>query len=441
MMTKSDSRNSALLHILSWTDLTSEDVNGVLESLEESSDDDSDTLDELGLGRIRQYYSDLFFPGISTLVRRARYVFILARLFNILREVSRPGNVLPGGLDRLLRNMEEQINRALLPYAQKETGIFGKSNPRRRFSIPYGPVLVGLLGGRFEDSSFKTLLSSLSDKSSLAENENKEAIEEVDWAPFDDFPNSVDDAIRFVKSSRSLAARPLRQLSPFLTVDEAKYLKSKMSGLDSNRFKGGLWDPLIDASRETNFLAREPRLRDLINLAKARSHELDNKEPPMVLQVHEGILFSELARTVYVAFWFHVVKPRTIGEARESSDLCETLCQRISSTSARIVLDRWLTREKQRHFLSESPDVLPTLTFLEEWMQLLPEPAQMFSVKGKNLVARRERDVKMVGRARLEGFEGIGETKLITKGQCQYMYRFPQARQFAGDIARGIQGK
>ncbi|MFE9182741.1 DUF6361 family protein [Micromonospora haikouensis] len=59
---------------LSWLDTSREDQQRMRELLKLFSDTES--RDELGIGQVRDAFSDLLFPGTSVLQNRARYLLI-----------------------------------------------------------------------------------------------------------------------------------------------------------------------------------------------------------------------------------------------------------------------------------------------------------------------------------------------------------------------------
>ncbi|MBE1487519.1 DUF6361 family protein [Plantactinospora soyae] len=60
---------------LSWLDSSRDDQNRMRELLKLFSN--AESRDELGLGQVRDAFSDLLFPGTSVLQTRARYLLIV----------------------------------------------------------------------------------------------------------------------------------------------------------------------------------------------------------------------------------------------------------------------------------------------------------------------------------------------------------------------------
>ncbi|MCP8900945.1 DUF6361 family protein [Gilvimarinus xylanilyticus] len=76
---------------LSWLDLTSSDrekFRGILDLFSEQG-----TVDELGLGSLRDAFSDALFPGTSVLHTRLRYVLFVPWLYQALEHRGAGGDV------------------------------------------------------------------------------------------------------------------------------------------------------------------------------------------------------------------------------------------------------------------------------------------------------------------------------------------------------------
>ena len=93
---------------LQWLDFSPTEREDVLTLLE--SQKDKSTVDELGLGLVRDAISDHLFPGLSTIQTRARYFLFVAWL---LRDLER-GNVQDDRLALMLRQREIELIHGLL---------------------------------------------------------------------------------------------------------------------------------------------------------------------------------------------------------------------------------------------------------------------------------------------------------------------------------------
>lgn len=106
---------------LGWIDFSTTDrdiVMGVLDILGEKG-----VLDELGIAPIRDYFSDLFFPGTSTIQTRAKYFLIVPY---ILRDLELNKQLDFFKLKKELSAAEENCGHILLEKNHDENGIIGK---------------------------------------------------------------------------------------------------------------------------------------------------------------------------------------------------------------------------------------------------------------------------------------------------------------------------
>ena len=102
--------------ILQWLDFSSVEREEILTLLE--SQKDKSTIDELGMGPVRDAISDHLFPGVSIIQTRARYFLFVAWL---LRDLER-GNVADDRLVLTLRQREVALIHALLATEDEEEG-------------------------------------------------------------------------------------------------------------------------------------------------------------------------------------------------------------------------------------------------------------------------------------------------------------------------------
>ena len=113
---------------LGWIDFSKNDRKEVLNVLDLLGEDG--ILDELGIAPIRDYFSDLFFPGISTNQTRAKYFFIVPY---ILKDFESPDfndsfKEHPETINfkKVISDIEENYAHELLDKNSNERGIIGK---------------------------------------------------------------------------------------------------------------------------------------------------------------------------------------------------------------------------------------------------------------------------------------------------------------------------
>lgn len=106
---------------LGWIDFSKTERNKILSVLDLLSQDG--TLDELGIAPVRDGFSNLFFPGTSTIQTRAKYFFLVPYALKEL-ELSEETN--PNKVLRELNEVERECGEILLEQNRNENGIIGK---------------------------------------------------------------------------------------------------------------------------------------------------------------------------------------------------------------------------------------------------------------------------------------------------------------------------
>ena len=111
---------------MGWVDFSSEDRDRVRDVIKQLSE--PGTLDELGIGALRDGFADLMFPGFSTIQTRAKYLITIPR---IIRDylALKPAQQRKQSPQQYLEQQENQLARALTLQHQNEgvTGIIGST--------------------------------------------------------------------------------------------------------------------------------------------------------------------------------------------------------------------------------------------------------------------------------------------------------------------------
>jgi len=96
-------------------------------------------IDELGVGRIRDYYSDLMFPGVSSLHQHAKYFALMPLLFKeaVKRRYSRFEDVRPA-----IREMEIALTKRLMKGSPNASGITGSDAVLNGTYVKYDPMYI-----------------------------------------------------------------------------------------------------------------------------------------------------------------------------------------------------------------------------------------------------------------------------------------------------------
>ena len=106
---------------LGWIDFSKTERNKILSVLDLLSE--PGTLDELGIAPIRDGFSNLFFPGTSTIQTRAKYFFLVPYA---LKELELSNEINPNKVLRVFNETEKFCGQTLLEQNVNENGIIGK---------------------------------------------------------------------------------------------------------------------------------------------------------------------------------------------------------------------------------------------------------------------------------------------------------------------------
>ena len=211
---------------LGWIDFSKDDrdkVLGVLDLLTEPG-----VLDELGIAPIRDKFSDLFFPGTSTLQRRAKYFLIVPYALKDLELNYELPQMNLNTLDYIEKVTAEKLDNA----NSDEWGIIGRDSIRRGGWVQMPPSRIYLAGLKkykiFNYESLNHYINTIQkqkiERNLLESNVNQ-----------DEGGNVIDDE----NAGRSIYKHDLfiadlyspkwkDNLSIHLTADEAKFLKQQI---------------------------------------------------------------------------------------------------------------------------------------------------------------------------------------------------------------------
>ena len=160
--------------------------------------DERDTRDELGLGGIRDSFSDHFFPGTSTIQTRLRYLLFIPWIYQDLERRRTPSREITARA----RKLELDLTEPLLSVHGADAGVFGRVAKERLKRLPSSVYWAALRqydicryqGGR-EDfhRNFESLWRRR--QQSREENDGGREVLDYSWhpklpAPPKDFPQS-----------------------------------------------------------------------------------------------------------------------------------------------------------------------------------------------------------------------------------------------------------
>lgn len=109
---------------LSWLDQTAEEQRRVREIVALFSQPES--RDELGIGQIRDVFSDRLFPGVSVIQNRARYFLFVPWIFQLGEARGYSGPRLAAWAERQERLFIESLRQELVATSQPQDGLIGR---------------------------------------------------------------------------------------------------------------------------------------------------------------------------------------------------------------------------------------------------------------------------------------------------------------------------
>lgn len=396
-----------------WVDFSQEERDRVDKVL--TAFRDRGMLDELGFGRIRDSFSDLLAPGVSTLHTRVRYYLFVPWIFQRLESKQVPAS----DFERRLRELEVQLIDALRR-GEDEEGIIGiesRENLNRFPSSIYwnGLRTWGIL--RFDGS-------------------RKEYVRNVD-SLYDHKDASAQTGL----SARSLWHRGLpeapseflEQTSFALRPEEASYLIDQVQSHLST-------PPTL-----LSLLTQPDRFGDLSEVEKPWSNRILNEAPASLQSTLEHARnFARLTLGANLTYNLHLAVER--GHESVETDMEEQLERWLSSVHRewKETLQAWdwadlhevLSRATGHSIHFDST----VLNFLDEWRRYVLRATRVGDFQSssvRNLIRSREHQVKGP-RARLSSRTALENWDGRPSGTSLQTYRWSQVRRFATNITTPI---
>ena len=386
------------------------------------------TVDELGIGVIRNAFSNRFFPGLSTIQTRAKYFIIVPR---ILREydamADRDKKKFPS-LVRYLQQAEDHCNRLLVTKhaGENQYGIFGAENVAQNRLLQRMPSSVYWNGLR----TYGLISAPLSLAEFLADYQRRSRTDShrhgsTDQTRGDDVDagHHADQPVRIPDDNRDWK----EELSIHLSSNEAEYLQEAMT----QHAPGSLLAYLLN---------EDDGMKQIQSL---NGNDFDSLLSLDCIQRLEG-RDADLYRTVQAAsdFWrvmfgAHIRYNQLLQ--KQNSDSPGAFDENWSEWYEQIRGDqelwsRWDTAWLWRLVGTQGSGLrAPTRIFVESWSKSI-QVGDTRQLDG--IVANQERLNKGT-RARLRtGGERVAEGQWI--GISSLSYRLPTARRIVQDIAAGL---
>ncbi len=424
--------NFSCMPTLQWLDFSPTEREDVLALLE--SQKDKSTVDELGLGLVRDAISDHLFPGLSTIQTRARYFLYVAWL---LRDLER-GNVHEDRLALTLRQREVALINALLATdgrddAERHVGLIGRESRDTTKRLPSTIYWGGVRRfGLYQGTG--SLQEYLSDLPALRKQRHRRKANAEDGEGNDGDANAVTWDPGLPEADDGF----LTETTFALTRTEARYLNERVLGIRT-------------ASRNICLLQWMVRHLDAVTV-----HSLDapwslldesDRWPTLPASLRTELIHAHhfsLCTRVLTAGYFRLLAAR-----RRDLELAlydELLADTLSGLSAHAqALSDWHADLPSfwRWIAQVNPRLQRDRPFIEEWLQMLSaqnfslaDPARLIDTQVERWMQLRER--------RLKGtLARMGNPPVLQRWNAPAWvgltdYRWTTARNIVSDILTGL---
>jgi hypothetical protein len=386
----------------SWLDHRDEDADRVREAL--AALDQPGTIDPLGFGAVRDAFSDLLFPGISTVQTRARYFLFVPWIYQQLdRDRVSPSEGLA-----VARERERDLIEATIHGSAGETGVIGIRSARQTVQLPSQIYWGGLQtwGIRRFQGTRRDYVASLEQRRRAGAGSSKAwhpGIEEIDAPP-----------------------TMLEGVDLTLLPEEADFLRSRvLSAADGTYLalliRDGVEGDLGDAPW-TGPVAMEapPELARVLRHARLFS----------LVSWGAGLVYNVHLDRQYVSD----------GEGGFDGRPADILDEWIAAMEAEHAeLATW--RNDREEFWSTVTRVNPRADrirpFVDEWLTTATDDPAGVLQNPQVTRLLRDREAAIKGpRARLSNRQAR-ETSSGTQGMDQMMFRWAQVSAIVGDILSG----
>ena len=403
---------------LSWLDSSESERRAVMELV--SALNEPGTLDELGIGSIRDTIADALFPGTSTIQTRARYFLFVPWILQMVE--ATPG----ANSDRLARELQLQLCDALDKAHGVGAGVIGRQARASLRRWPSSIYWVGLerWGIRREVAAGPTHGATL---------RRPPALRQATWAPAE----PVED--RGYESADEMPGRwavlpPTPEDFPNnvtfkLTPDEGRFLRDCIELRHPQTYLAHI---LREGSASSIWEARYPWEHFSATLAV----------PMLAAWLDDARLFSLVHRGASVLYNLMLAEELEDDERHGvfSTDLAEWFA---SVQVNQVDLEQWDRPGMWRRLRSANPRLrAATIAFADRWHALAMEMARLPTAPETHPEARRfvrERELMLKGlRARLTYLEA----RDIRRGypaSGRLDFRWTQVQRIVADILEPLE--
>ncbi len=401
----------ALPASLTWVDFSADQQRRMMELLGAWAE--RETLDQLGIGTIRDAFSDFFFPGTSTIQTRARYMLFVPWMYRDL-EVQR---ISSGQIQDRVREYEEHVVVSLQRNCPDEPGIIGAQAGRSVLQMPSSIYWTGLESWgirRFEGlrrayhQKLDGFYERLKHRRGLDSEVQQETAAQHNWHP--KLPVSPEEW----PAAKTLA----------LQHAEAIFLRDRTMEEHPDALLARLIDLRV-ADGDTPRLWAVPETQ---RLSSELREEMDRAQS-----------FAELMQGANLVYALVLAEMDECAEAPEGYreqllDWADLNVPRLSAHAQHADPGQWLAVQQRRPSRS-------ALSFEGRWRAHLLGLADLHDLAGdheaKQMIAEREvrvkgRRARVHGGRRLERWTGLGQVSTLD-------FRWVTVRTMIADIVQGLE--
>jgi len=372
--------------------------------------------DELGLGAIRDSFSDQLFPGTSTIQTRLRYMLFVPWIYQGLENKRTPANIFAVQADKLERALVQPLIDS-----EDNSGVFGKTAGKRLKRLPSSVYWSGLgaWGIRLMDLSQSEYHLQINDTyRNLDRIKRNESCHKSrgDDADFDHRKSAAN-------WHPKLPAMPVgfpEHVELKLTKDESAFFQECIK----QRYPQSLLAFLVFNAKPavTDFPWQHPDYRWFSDTQKNL--------------LKHARLFSDVMHGAALSYNFQLSQRSNKKDLIKHYEDCFDEWQKnlnVEEIKAWSLQQLWQLTNIQGHIISE-----PTRTFVQRWVELVRLSAKglLRHEEGRLLIEHRE--IKLKGaRSRFKN-----ETALAqwggSSGVDRLNYRWPNVKVLLDDLNQGL---
>lgn len=400
-----------------WLDYSERERRKMLDVIELFRE--SETVDELGIGSIRDAFADMLFPGTSTIMTRSRYFLLIPWIYRQLEERRVPSAQIEARGRKTEIDLVEQIEAS-----EDNVGNIGRlarSNLKRLASSVYWQGL-GVWGIRTfvgsQTQYYRSLDRYYQEQARHGGRQSERDSEHDDLIP----PNWHGGLISPPKDF-------LTHCSLRLSRRESRYLAERITL--SQGCSGSLLAALVRYGKretETAFAWEHPYCQHLNGKLSAQLNHARN--------------FSELMRGAPLLYNL-ILAEQTDNEERQANYLLKLSEWSELVAARRHLLEPWTREAFWKVVLEQNARITPnTRSFVNEWWQFVLDAGTSDVARSeaiRNLVTHRERQIKK-RLARINNSRA-GELWGGDSGIAPLDYRWRISQTLIGDIFDGLGGR